>query len=102
MKESEIREKLEKQIKICTFSNTWVTIPCFIISTIMLTYQPSILWLFLSAFNVAAMLLNWTAYRIHYRTLQDIQAIEDLKRKKNIDSLYGRNEENYDEDSNDI
>jgi uncharacterized membrane protein len=94
MRESEIREKLEKQIKIRAFSNTWITVPCFIISTMMLVYQPSILWLILSVFNVVTMLLNWTACRIHYRALQDLQAIEDLKRKKNIDSLYGRNEEN--------
>lgn len=90
MRESEIREKMEKEIKIRSFTNTWITMPCLIVSLLMFFYQPNLLWLFLIAFNGMTAVLNWTASRLAYRALEQLDTVSEHDRKKRIDDLYGR------------
>ena len=80
-------EDIKRQIKWVSISNNYVTLPCLVLSLVMLIATTSSIWLLLAVFNLFIYLINKSTVR-RYESM--LHAAQELKRKIRVDELCGR------------
>ena len=86
-------EQLKEQLRMRKFANNFITIPCLMLSAVMLIIAPNPLWMIIAAFNFILMLMNFSLINTMENSIASGEESSEKMRQRRLKELYGESDE---------